>query len=57
MQSEEEEEEEDHHRLTEPEENGDESLSLTSKFRNIEPCDKLCAAQHAHGLPFEYANN
>ena len=38
-------------------EKGDELLWLTSHFKNIEPCDKLCVAQHAQGLQFEYANN
>lgn len=42
--------------VTRPEEKGDELLSLTSNFRNIEPGDKWCAAQHAEGLQFEYAN-
>ena len=39
------------------EEKGDELLSLTSNFRNIERCDKWFVAQHAEGLQFEYANN
>lgn len=38
-------------------EKGDELLSLTSNFRNIEGCDKWFEAQHAQGLQFEYANN
>lgn len=33
----------------------DESLSVTSNFRNIERSDKWCVAQHAEGFPFEYA--
>lgn len=40
-----------------PEEKGDELLSLTSNFRNIERCDKSCGTQHAEGFQFEYANN
>lgn len=28
----------------------DELFSVTSNFRNVERCDKLCAAQHAQGL-------
>lgn len=43
--------------VTGPQKKGDELLPLTSNVRNIEPCDKWCAAQHAEGLQFEYANN
>lgn len=28
----------------------DELFSVMSNFRNVERCDKLCAAQHAQGL-------